>query len=408
MLASQIIMRSVPESASAHLDVLRGLAAIAVVLGHLRYLFFTRFADLAVQKAWVKLIYFFCAFGHVSVIVFFVLSGFWISMGAYRSVTSSPSSSGGSALTHYAVNRLSRLYTVLIPALLLCGLLDGIGIHTPSLSYVYTHALPQFGDWIPMDRFTWPIFAGNLFFLESVTVPAFGSNAPLWSLSYEFWYYVLCPLLFVVALTRPWKPRVFSAILALALIWFLQGPVMNYSIIWSLGALAAWLGLSRMENRPRFSSKVGSTLAVLSLGGIFAVRPLYDRLSEFQVDGIVGCFMALFLWNLMRTDLSAVGLGYRKFARTLASFSYTTYLIHMPILVFIKAVWLPNSKLDPTPMGLLAGFALLLITLTICYVFSLFTERQTDRVRATAQAGIAQLSRGFNKVRSWSASLGRA
>ena len=35
---------------------------------------------------------------------------------------------------------------------------------------------------------------GNLFFLQTIFVPPFGSNAPLWSLSFEFWYYLLFPL----------------------------------------------------------------------------------------------------------------------------------------------------------------------------------------------------------------------
>jgi hypothetical protein len=34
----------------------------------------------------------------------------------------------------------------------------------------------------------------NAFFLQTIAGPTFGSNGPLWSLAYEWWYYVLFPL----------------------------------------------------------------------------------------------------------------------------------------------------------------------------------------------------------------------
>ena len=34
----------------------------------------------------------------------------------------------------------------------------------------------------------------NAFFLQTIVGPTFGSNGPLWSLAYEWWYYVLFPL----------------------------------------------------------------------------------------------------------------------------------------------------------------------------------------------------------------------
>jgi peptidoglycan/LPS O-acetylase OafA/YrhL len=35
-------------------------------------------------------------------------------------------------------------------------------------------------------RSTVPVFLGNFLFLQSIVSPVFGSNGPLWSLSYEF------------------------------------------------------------------------------------------------------------------------------------------------------------------------------------------------------------------------------
>ena len=41
-------------------------------------------------------------------------------------------------------------------------------------------------------------FWGNLVFLQTILVPTYGTNALLWSLANEFWYYMLFPLLAVL------------------------------------------------------------------------------------------------------------------------------------------------------------------------------------------------------------------
>ena len=40
---------------------------------------------------------------------------------------------------------------------------------------------------------------GGLLFQSSLASPSFGTNGPLWSLSFEFWFYALYPVLLVVS-----------------------------------------------------------------------------------------------------------------------------------------------------------------------------------------------------------------
>ena len=40
-----------------------------------------------------------------------------------------------------------------------------------------------------------PTLLGNLAFLQDFFARPYGSNGPLWSLSYEFWFYLVFPLL---------------------------------------------------------------------------------------------------------------------------------------------------------------------------------------------------------------------
>ena len=85
-----------PKSTSVFLDGLRVLAALTVFAGHCVLLLYHGGFPLA---------------GHVAVIVFFVLSGYVI---AYSTL-----SRPGMSAKRYTVARLSRLYSVVGPALLL-------------------------------------------------------------------------------------------------------------------------------------------------------------------------------------------------------------------------------------------------------------------------------------------------
>src|ERR1035441_502485 len=76
---------------------------------------------------------------------------------------------------------------------------DRIGMQLPQAASFYYGALYKYYSPSVALRSTLPAFFGNLFFLQSVVSPVFGSNGPLWSLSYEFWYYILFPVLMIAA-----------------------------------------------------------------------------------------------------------------------------------------------------------------------------------------------------------------
>ena len=84
------------------------------------------------------------------------------------------------------LHRFLRLEIVLFPALLVGLLWDAAGIHLLHASALYSggwHLLVR-GD--PIDL-SWRTLLGNAAFVQDILVPTFGTNAALWSLSYEFW-----------------------------------------------------------------------------------------------------------------------------------------------------------------------------------------------------------------------------
>src|SRR5262245_21311046 len=121
-----------------HLDALRGLAALLVVIGHTRGLFFNTSLTGGVPAPKVALsstsiviepqitppipIEPHITIGHVAVMVFFVLSGYLVGGSVLKSIAS-----GSWSGRAYLIKRLVRLWVVLIPAVIIGLCLDNIG-----------------------------------------------------------------------------------------------------------------------------------------------------------------------------------------------------------------------------------------------------------------------------------------
>lgn len=120
---------------SAYFDFIRGLAAIAVLINHLKQYILVDYPDVSDKNTIVKIFYYYLSsYGHHAVIVFFVLSGLFVSKAALKDVANDGNWSWGKFL----VSRLTRLYLVLIPGLMLGFFIDRIGIHLFTSSGVYS------------------------------------------------------------------------------------------------------------------------------------------------------------------------------------------------------------------------------------------------------------------------------
>ena len=115
---------------------------------------------------------------HMAVVVFFVLSGFVISYTTHTN---------NRGTTQYAFARLSRLCSVVIPALLVAILAEElIKISKPELAVGFLRG-------ISLPRYLISATFLNEIWFFSAAPPI---NLPLWSLSFEFWYYVIFGLWF--------------------------------------------------------------------------------------------------------------------------------------------------------------------------------------------------------------------
>ena len=148
-----------------------------------------RSVDLPDAGLATSLFYAWTGLGREAVMVFFVLSGFLVGGAVMRA---------GPAFDWrtYAIARLSRLWVVLVPALLLTAALDTcVASSWPSILSGSHYADWQSGP-SPQGLYAkdWLTALGNLLFLQTLVVPVFGTNTPLWSLANESWYYLWFPL----------------------------------------------------------------------------------------------------------------------------------------------------------------------------------------------------------------------
>jgi peptidoglycan/LPS O-acetylase OafA/YrhL len=372
--------------ASVLLDLVRGSAALLVLLSHWRNYFFVTFHELGPYRAVFAVPYALGLVGHEAVVVFFVLSGFFIG-GSVRRALERGDWSFGSYLTH----RLVRLWIVLVPALLLTLLWDRIGLSLAASrgAYIGDPANHAMGSIAASDVPS--VFAGNLLFVQEVVVPAFGSNGPLWSLANEWWYYLLFPLGLIALLpgTRA-AIRLASAALAVILSLWLRTTLLPLFPVWLLGAVLLDLP------RPRLGRSVRWLAAIAYAPTMLLCSRLHGAMGVGS-DYFLGCATAVFLWTLLTAVGSAPATATTvRFSRGLARFSYTLYLVHFPLLTLIAALVIGERRWQPTLPHFAAAVGILFGTIAYAWGVAALTEFHTDAVRKWVERrlGFAPVQRG--------------
>jgi peptidoglycan/LPS O-acetylase OafA/YrhL len=360
------------------LDLLRGLAAFAVAAEHLRAGLVVDYVSIDGPTGnFVRFFYFITSLGHQSVVIFFVLSGFFV---------------GGSVLARgdtfswfsYVRARLCRLWIVLIPALLLTLIADlilqasGSGVTQGSFQQLWHTGPNPDGSWsIGPTR-----FISNLLFLQTIETPVYGSNMPLWSLANEFWYYVLFPLAFLtLSKHRAVITRVSCGLLIMLLVIWLPATLLQLMIVWLLGVGAWWVGYRIPASR--FDRWLLAWGLILSIGSLVIVRlPSLHVPHGLQRDLLVGFSFALLIMSLSRQKMpSALRTTLGRFAEWSANISYSLYLCHMPVTLLLLYFLVGRDQVVPSLIGYSAFLASFLMVVLITWVFWALFERHTETIK---------------------------
>ena len=357
------------------LDLIRGLAALLVTMGHLRAVLFVDQPLLVESGLLTKIFYLATSLGHQSVIVFFVLSGYLV---------------GGSVLTAgrqfsfhaYMHARLARLWVVLVPCLGLTWVVDQfISSWAPDvLKGLYAeqwHLGPRVGEF---DN-SLSAFLGNVLFLQTLAVPLFGSNGPLWSLANEFWYYVQFPLIYSLVSTRIYgvEPgRVFiSAVAVVVIFWAMPTEMLVGFGVWLLGVLVAQLKSQKLLMPHQWSGSISLGL----LAGAIAISK-WSVIAGLQLwgDVVLGIGIACTLHGSRHWSLNPYSLMGRCTQRV-SDLSFSLYLTHFPLVMLLGAIFSRGDRMQPALMPLI-GFVLAVCgSLVVAHFFWYAFERHTQEVR---------------------------
>jgi len=349
---------------SVYLDLVRFLAAVGVFFSHFYPQIFTT----------IDLTWRFNAYGNISVIVFFVLSGYVI---AHVVATRE-----NSAIL-YTASRFSRLYSVVLIALALTYIFDIAGMYFKPELYTLHRIIPKpenLRDYVLTALFVNEYQGFNF----GGVIP--GTNAPFWSLSYEATYYLIAGILL-------FSRRIIAIPISLIILCIAGRTIIALLPIWTLG-----YGLYHF-NKIQLQKVVSWLLLLASILALDQI-PALTWNPHFPVDN----FGAYFPWNqglanrilardylvagafavhliaareLLR-DVSFIRFIPEKFIRWLGSLTFPLYCVHYPVMCFLLAVspW----KIDQVGNLLFIMFFTFAITVAITPICNVFRDWIRARV----------------------------
>ncbi len=333
------------------LDVLRGLAALSVVLWHWQHFFLPFDPQGAVfvreQQPFYALLYLFYGHGDAAVQLFFCLSGF-----IFFWLYSQPIAERRIAAGEFAVLRASRLYPLHLATLVLVAVGQWFYTSRVHAPFVYLQNDPLH-------------LVLHLLFVSGWIPGHDGSfNGPVWSVSIEILIYGVFFAFSRVFRRAPWAMILMIAIgyvgravldaVGLGLMGFFVGGLMYvlYDAIVRAGlvrrlvpvfggvAIAAWT----------------ATLVLTRPGVTFDLSALPWLVRRLITGADVLVLFPVTILALACAETARGTLGRR--AAWLGDLSYSTYLLHFPLQLLVVLV--AGPRVPTGPGALVAFFALVL------------------------------------------------
>jgi peptidoglycan/LPS O-acetylase OafA/YrhL len=358
------------------LDGLRGIAALYVMIGHARWLLWEGYQDgyllhrndySIIDKG---LMYFFYLFryGHECVLFFFVLSGFVIHISYVKQLKQDPKAN--ISFLRYFNKRVNRIYPPFLFALFITICLDFAGRNYNFLIYYGKTSYPLINSNFGHESYGVYTFIGNILFLFPEYFPFFGTNKPTWSLQLEWWFYLIYPSFLV--LSR--KHIYYSTSLIVALFIFSFFPafwpekilqsVFSIMITWWLGVLLAEIYSERLK------IKLIQFFFVSCIS--FAILSFFNNnnaLYDFKIAFLFSALLSLLLWLTKK----GIRFSFLEKLKVVGDFSYTLYIIHCPILIFLSGMVMKysNNKLPKHSFYVIGG---IVICVLISYIAHFFVE----------------------------------
>lgn len=354
----------------AYLDGLRALAALYVVVFHVRayYPHLGLFSERLVRPV---------SYGVYAVGVFIVLSGFCLMLPVVRSEDGLLRGGTKRFFLSRARRILPPYYFTVIYSLLLIALLIGHKTGTP------------WDTSVPVTKLG---LLTHLLMLQDIGHTTWAQiNSPLWSISVEWRIYFCFPLL--VLLWRrvgPWVTTALALIVSYGLvvtfrhIHFLahfnsqdNGISPQYLGLFALGMLASGIAFSKHAQLAALRTRLPwNWLALAAFAALVAAtsRIPINSWGRPRLDLFVGVFAGCLLVAGSRENLVQRALSWKPLV-WIGTFAYSLYLIHFPILQVVWQYVIAALHLSGPKSLCLHWLIALPLSVGFAYIFHLAFER---------------------------------
>ena len=391
----KFIRKSISQESSVFLNLIRLVACELVVIGH----FLTRYQPATVEAS-LRLGR---TLGGTAVLLFFALSGLLISYSLYNKLDNPEYH-----FRNYFVDRFSRIYSGLLPAMLF-GTIIVVIIYVTNYSYFMQlcsmQSMPSlftFGMTLGMlERF--PVnFFNSLLSVFGLSFPfpdvtPYGFNGILWVLVIEWWIYMVFGWIVIGSLGLIRKQKrsksykviflVVAALLSLLLIAMYQQNS-SFIIVWFVGVLMM-LAISSKTLNTKLSSNPRTTLLgilfILSLAsavyGMYVTFAWTDQYYGLNLGILLSAcvFLGVLLLNeggFKRVSKLILNKHIVSWITIGAGYSYTLFLTHYPIIIFLNGLNLTGNRF-------LMMLPILLITNLTAFSLAHFTEKKHKELART-------------------------
>jgi len=224
-----------------------------------------------------------------------------------------------------------------------------------------------------------------------------GGNGPLWSLSYEFWYYMVFFSIISVVSYLLKREISFGLILHL-LILFVASRVLDLDwlilgIIWLSGALVAHF--LKLDSLVTFTRKYQKPIALkftlltitFILPALISLR-LFPRIYSFPL----AILLLTITLSLTQNDDAIQSDG--RLQKTIvrgSEYSFSLYLTHFPLIALATSFFVPVDRWRMSPFGLFVLILLTLGALLTAYGFAWLTEFNLTQVRIALRSRVQRL-----------------
>jgi peptidoglycan/LPS O-acetylase OafA/YrhL len=328
------------------IDVLRAVAVMAVLLFHFDVPGF--------------------AGGFLGVDIFFVISGYLISLHIQQQLAASTFS-----FKAFYLRRIRRLYPAMLATLLLCSVL-ALFLLPKSLLEEFTRSQVAAALYLSNVHF-WSI--ADYFDSASIYKPLLHT----WSLAVEEQFYIVWPVFLMLCFGRHLRLAIGLALLisvvAAEVVWA-QSPAAAFYLFpfrifeFATGAMVCGLSLARLPRRLR------DLLLLVAGATIFASLLLLDERS--RNPGLLTlpvCVATALVIALQHAWLDREGLLFRGVLR-IGRISYSAYLVHWPLVVFYKIT-------HPGELGPWTALVMILASLLLAEAMYRWVEQPTARLSLT-------------------------